>query len=112
MHITSDAGGAQHHFVAMQWLQPGDRVYRHTHSVEETLIFLEGSGEATIGDEVFTIVPESSLFVPAGVRHGFAASESEGLRVVVVFPVPYFAETIFTGEDGPSDQPPTGKASA
>lgn len=111
VHITSEDGGAKQHFVAMQWLQPGERVFRHTHAVEETLIFLQGSGEVTIGDEAFSIVPESSLFVPAGERHGFIASASEGLCVVVVFPVPYFAETIFTGEDGPSDELPNGKVS-
>ena len=111
VHITSRDHGASGHFVAMQWLAPGERVFRHVHTVEETLLFLEGSGAVTLGNRHFDIQRGSSLFIPAGERHGFAASDQEGLCVIVVFPVPYFADTIFTGEDGLPELSQSGKAS-
>ncbi|MGD9712055.1 MAG: cupin domain-containing protein [Thermomicrobiales bacterium] len=103
VQLSAAQHGARNHFVALQWMQPGERVFRHTHTVEETLLFLSGTGVITLEDETWMIQPESSLFIPAGARHGFVAEGNMELRVVVVFPVPYFAETLFTGEDGPAN---------
>ena len=91
-HLVSARDGAEHLFVAQQWLQPGQRVLLHTHPVEEALTFLSGVGEATLGDEAVPIGAGVSLFIPAGVVHGFRCTEGV-LHVLVVFPTPVFAET-------------------
>ena len=91
-HLVSARDGAEGLFVAQQWLQPGDRVLLHTHPVEEAITFLSGSGEATLGEETVLIGAGVSLYIPAGVVHGFRCTEGT-LHVMVVFPVPEFAET-------------------
>lgn len=91
-HLVSARDGAQHLFVAQQWLQPGERVLLHTHLVEEAVTFLSGSGEATLGEATVPIGAGISLYIPAGVIHGFHCTE-DVLHVLVVFPVPEFAET-------------------
>jgi quercetin dioxygenase-like cupin family protein len=91
-HLVSQREGAEALFVAQQWLQPGDRVLLHTHPVEEAITFLSGSGEATLGDEIVPIAAGISLYIPAGAVHGFQCIEGP-LHVMVVFPVPEFAET-------------------
>ena len=84
-HLVSARDGAEALFVAQQWLQPGDRVLLHTHPVEEAVTFLSGSGEATLGDETVPIGAGVSLYIPAGVVHGFRCTEGT-LHVMVVFP--------------------------
>jgi putative monooxygenase len=92
-HIVTEAVGASSIFLGQQWLEPGDRVLLHAHPCEEALMFLTGCGEAVCDGEVHTIVPGSSLFFPAGSVHGFRNSGAETMHVVIVFPVPRFAET-------------------
>ena len=98
-HLVSKRDGAEGLFVAQQWLQPGDRVLLHTHPVEEAITFLSGSGEATLGEDTVPIGEGVSLYIPAGVVHGFHCTEGT-LLVLVVFPVPEFAETTIVESDG------------
>jgi quercetin dioxygenase-like cupin family protein len=91
-HLVSGRDGATSLFVGQQWLRRRERVLLHTHPVEEALVFLAGSGRATIGDETVAIGAGVSLYIPAGVVHGFWCTD-EPLHVLVVFPTPEFAET-------------------
>lgn len=91
-HLVSARDGAERIFVAQQWLLPGERVLLHTHPVEEAITFLSGSGEATLGEDAFPIAAGVSLYIPAGLVHGFRCTEGT-LHVLVVFPGPTFAET-------------------
>ena len=91
-HLVSGRDGAQGLFVAQQWLQPGQRVLLHTHPVEEVVTYLSGEGEATLGEEVVPIGAGVSLYIPAGVVHGFRCTAGT-LHVFVVFSTPEFAET-------------------
>lgn len=91
-HLVSARDGATSLFVGQQWLQPGERVLPHTHPVEEALVFLAGRGWAVMGDETVAIGAGVSLYIPAGVVHGFRCTD-EALHVLVVFPTPEFAET-------------------
>lgn len=91
-HLITVDCGATALFLGQQWLQPGERVLRHTHPVEEALTFLAGVGEATLGDERVQIGPGVSLYIPPGVVHGFRCLAGT-LHVLIQFPTPYFAET-------------------
>ena len=90
-------------FVARQWLGTGQRVFRHTHAVEEVLVFLAGTGTATLGDEEVAVGPGITLVVPAGVVHGFRNDSAETLLVLVIFPGDIFAQTDFV-EPTPDQQ--------
>lgn len=94
-HLVSATDGATGTFLGQQWLAPGDRVLFHTHPVEETLMFLSGSGEATLGDPAATVplAAGTCLLIPAGVPHGFRNTGETTLHVLVVFPIPAFAPT-------------------
>jgi len=94
-HLVSERDGATGLFVGQQWLRRGERVLLHTHPVEEALTVLSGRGAATIGGDQVPIGPGVSLFIPPGVVHGFDCASEETMRVMLVFPVPHFAETTF-----------------
>ena len=92
-HLVCRETGSSTIFVGQQWLEPGDRVFRHDHPVEESVTFLSGTGEATMGEERVPIEAGVSLFFPAGLLHGFTNTGDETMHVIVVFPVPEFART-------------------
>jgi len=92
-HLVSGRDGARQLFVAQQWLEPGQRVFLHTHPVEEVLTFLAGAGEAMLGGETVAIGAGTSLYIPPGLVHGFRNTGRETLHVLVVFPQPAFAAT-------------------
>ena len=96
-HLVSSGIGSLGMFVAQQWLEPGERVLLHTHPVEESLTFLSGEGLATLDDEVVTIGPGVTLFIPPGVVHGFACTSGQ-MHVLFVFSTHEFAETIIVEE--------------
>ena len=101
-HLVDERVGATGLFVGEQTLGPGDRVYLHTHPVEEVLTFFTGEGEATLGDERVPIEAGVSLHVPPGVVHGFHCTGDATLRLLVVFPVPRFAETNLVVDRAPT----------
>ena len=92
-HLVTERHGSTGLFVGQQWLQPGDRVYLHTHPCDEALTYLAGTGEATLGEEIVPIGPGRSLFIPTGLLHGFRNTGPDVMHVMVFFPVPYFAPT-------------------
>lgn len=92
-HLVTASVGAEHVFVGQQWLEPGQRVLLHTHPVEEVLVFLAGQGEARLGEASHEIGQGISLHIPAGIPHGFRNTGDVTLHVMIVFPVPEFAET-------------------
>lgn len=91
-HLVSREVGSASLFVAQQWLQPGERVLLHTHPVEESITFLSGSGEATLGDHIVEVGAGTSLYIPAGAIHGFRCTEGT-LHAIFAFPIAEFAET-------------------
>lgn len=93
-HIVTSAIGSTTTFLGQQWLGPGDRVLLHTHPVEEAVMFMTGVGEASMDGETVEIAAGVSLFFPAGCVHGFRNTGNTPMHVILVFPVPYFAETL------------------
>jgi quercetin dioxygenase-like cupin family protein len=92
-HIVTEKIGATSTFLGQQWLGPGDRVMLHTHPVEEAIMIMSGQGEASLDGEIVEIASGMSLFFPAGSIHGFRNTGNTPMQVVIVFPVPFFAET-------------------
>lgn len=101
-HLISEREGASQLFLGQQWLQPGERVKRHTHPVEEILTFVAGAGEAMIEDRIVAIGASTSLHIPAGVVHGFSCTGPDPLHVLIIFPTASFAPTSMTTEESTS----------
>ncbi len=94
-HLVDAALGSTSLFLAEQWLQPGDTVLLHSHPCDEILVFLSGTGEARLHEADVSVHAGVTLFIPAGIRHGFRAIGATPLRVLVLFPARVFAETTF-----------------
>ncbi len=97
-HLVTAADGSKTLFLGRQWLRPGEEVVRHTHPVEEILTFLDGSGEATLGDDRVVVGPGVSLYIPPEAVHGFRNTGDELMHLLVVFPTPRFAATTLVGD--------------
>jgi quercetin dioxygenase-like cupin family protein len=84
-------------------LDPGAELGVHTDSAEELLIVVQGTGEATVGDEVARIDAHQVALVPPMAPHGIRNVGEDVLRVFGTFSastvVSTFAEPI--GGDGP-----------
>jgi quercetin dioxygenase-like cupin family protein len=94
-YLACDETGSRDLFVGQQWLGQGQRVYLHTHAVEEVLVYVSGRGTATLGDEEVPVGPGTTLVIPPGVVHGFRNDEPAPLHVLVIFPGDTFARTDF-----------------
>jgi mannose-6-phosphate isomerase-like protein (cupin superfamily) len=92
-YLVDGTIGSERIFVAEQALRPGDRVLLHTHPEDEVLIFRSGTGLAQLGKDEVPIGDGVTLFIPAGVVHGFRNSGQDDLDVIVIFPGSGFAET-------------------
>lgn len=100
-HIVSTRDGATSLFLGQQWLQPGDRVRCHTHRAEEIITAISGCGEATIGDDMVEFGAGTTLYIPSETVHSFRCTGVDALHVLIVFPMPEFAETtIIEGRAG------------
>jgi mannose-6-phosphate isomerase-like protein (cupin superfamily) len=64
---------------------PGKRLGRHTDSSEEVLYIVEGTGEATVGDERVAVSTGSLAVVPALAPHDIRNTGSAPLKVVGFF---------------------------
>ena len=82
----SMANGAATTIVAALDLAPGKRSGRHTHSVEEIVLVLEGTAEMTVGDEWVRLSAGEMVLVPALAPHNLANGGPDELRTVAFFP--------------------------
>jgi len=71
--------------VVLFELDPGAELVSHTDSAEEILVVLQGSAEATVGDECGPLAAGQAALVPASVPHGVRNTGSETLRVLGFF---------------------------
>jgi quercetin dioxygenase-like cupin family protein len=71
--------------VVVLEVDPGNKIPLHSHSAEETLVVLQGSGEGTVGDHRGPVAVGSIVVAPAFTPHGFDNTGTEALRLVGFF---------------------------
>lgn len=95
--VTGQAASAAVYFE----VEPGATLETHTDSAEELLYLVEGSVEATVGDEVGQLEAGSLAVVPANVPHRVRNTGEDVARVVGFFAagtiLSTFAEPPFPG---------------
>jgi quercetin dioxygenase-like cupin family protein len=100
--LSSTEGTASTAVVYFE-LDPGKRLSRHTDSAEEVLIVLEGTAEATVGDERAMLAAGGVLVVPAMNAHEVTNVGPGLVRAVGFFSsstvVSTFEEPVVTGGD-------------
>ncbi len=79
-------------------VDPGDHIPLHTHTADETVVVLRGSGAARLGDQEGPIGVGAVIAVPAFARHGFQNTGTETLKLVGFVPAgvvgAYFDEPV------------------
>jgi quercetin dioxygenase-like cupin family protein len=80
------AGTSEDATVVYNELAPGNRIGRHTDEVDELLVVLTGTVEASVGDETATVGAGTLTVVPAETPHSVENVGEGTARMVGVFP--------------------------
>lgn len=74
-----------HSQVVLMCIKPGEEIGEETHDVDQTLVFVTGTGEAII-EGVSEAFDEGDLFfVHAGTKHNFKNTGEEPLKLFTVY---------------------------
>lgn len=81
-----------HSQIVLMTIPPGGEIGEETHGdVDQTLVFVEGEGEAILDGEASPVRVDSLAYVPAGTRHNFRNTGSTPLRLFTVYAPPEHA---------------------
>lgn len=70
-------------------IEPGSEIGAETHDdVDQTLVFVDGVGEADLDDGTSAVGPGSLVFVPAGTRHNFRNTGLSPLQLYTIYAPP------------------------
>lgn len=68
--------------VSICYLNPGEEVKCHNHSFEEAYFIIQGTGKMYLDGQEFKLVPNMSVYIPAGKDHGQVNNGSEPLVIL------------------------------
>lgn len=74
--------------VVLMCLLPGEEIGEEEHEVEQTLIFVEGEGEAVVGGLKYPIGEGDLFFVPARTKHNFINTGITKMRLYTIYAPP------------------------
>lgn len=74
-----------HSQVMLMCILPGEEIGEEVHEVDQTLVFVTGTGEAIINGVVERFDEGDLFFVPAGTRHNFKNTGGEPLKLFTVY---------------------------
>jgi quercetin dioxygenase-like cupin family protein len=80
-----DEGGARASSTSLLEVDPGCALPRHTDSVEETVIVLDGTADVELDGERVTVPARGVALIPAEVPHQVANAGDRPLRFVAVY---------------------------
>jgi quercetin dioxygenase-like cupin family protein len=81
--------GGEYLYAGLNCFEPGQQHQAHTHSDQDKLyVVMQGSGEATVGEESAKVQAGDVILAKAGVLHSMRNSGSERLVVMIVFAPP------------------------
>jgi mannose-6-phosphate isomerase-like protein (cupin superfamily) len=86
--IDEPTCGARHLSLLMNTLQGGTQTAGHQHEEESCFYLLSGKGTISIGDQSFTVGPQTAVFVPARAVHKIDACPGEDLTYIMVYAPP------------------------
>ncbi|MBT6274224.1 MAG: cupin domain-containing protein [Chromatiales bacterium] len=81
-------------------VEPGAEAPLHVHTVEETMVVLEGSVWAKVGGEIFTVQADHTVIIPPGTPHAWGNSGDRVAKLLWAFagPDPFSDATYLNGE--------------
>ena len=79
-------GATQMELWEPQYMPPDGVIPVHYHDCEESITFLSGEVEVTLGEERHRLGADTTLFVPEGALHGVRNVGRVPVRLIAVFP--------------------------
>lgn len=74
-----------HSQVVLMSVPVNGEIGLETHTVDQTLVFVQGTGKAIINNVTSEIKPGHLVFVPAGNSHNFINTGNEPLKLFTVY---------------------------
>lgn len=74
-----------HSQVVLMSILPGQDIGEEVHKVDQTLIFVQGTGQAVLNGKSSDIGANSLVFVPAGTKHNFKNTGSQDLKLYTIY---------------------------
>jgi mannose-6-phosphate isomerase-like protein (cupin superfamily) len=75
--------------IVVMSIDPGSEIGEEVHDdVDQTLVFVDGTGEAVLEGNSAPVTPGDLVFVPAGTRHNFVNNGSEPLKLWTLYAPP------------------------
>lgn len=71
--------------VVVMSIPVGGDIGLERHKVDQTLVFVQGHGQAIINGQVSDVYPQSLVFVPAGTEHNFKNIGTDELKLFTVY---------------------------
>lgn len=96
-HKDSGAEGVS---LLSNTVDPGAEAPLHLHTVEETMLVLEGRVWVRVGDERYTLGPHHTVIIPAHTPHAWGNAGTSVARLLWAFagPDPFSDATYLEGE--------------
>lgn len=70
--------------IVLTKVEPGGEFPRHKDPYHHVFCFIKGKGEGWLGNETYSIRPETMVDVPAGVLHGYKNTGKSNLILLTV----------------------------
>jgi mannose-6-phosphate isomerase-like protein (cupin superfamily) len=108
--IVGDDQGSTPVRLGIQTSPPGYRTPLHSHPYMETLMILEGTGEAWMegSDELIALAPGMTLVFPPNVRHQFRTLGGKALKTLGVHVSPHRVVVVHEDNVGIDNNRPVG----
>ncbi len=108
--VVGDEQGSTPIRLGIQTSPPGYRTPLHSHPYMESLMILEGTGEAWIegSDDLIALAPGMTLVFPANVRHQFRTLGQAPLKTLGVHASPHRIVIVHEDNVGGDDDQPLG----
>lgn len=74
--------------VVLMSLKPGEDIGMEVHDVDQVLVFVQGTGAATLNGQESAIAPGYCVVVPAGAQHNFTNTGAAPMKLYTVYAPP------------------------
>lgn len=71
--------------VVLMNVLPGQDIGEEMHTIDQIIIFVEGTGDAFINDKKQPVKPNDLFFIPAGTKHNFLNTGTTPLKLYTVY---------------------------
>jgi mannose-6-phosphate isomerase-like protein (cupin superfamily) len=78
----------KHSQIVLMSIPVGGEIGMERHNVDQTLVFVQGHGQASINGHVSDVYTNHLVFVPAGAEHNFKNVGTQDLKLFTVYAPP------------------------